>query len=134
MDAIEYLKEKMRMGCHVSPFEEENPDGAVQLVEEWSKANKPKTNAQKFEEVFGKPVVADQAGHRCAPWRADCLICECDECDEWWDEPFQAPDRGFTIVTEVSDEVIQMINKCEEKEPVGFWDAKEKERWNQMKD
>lgn len=109
MDAIEYLKEKRRMGCYVSPFEEENPDRAVQLVEEWSKEHAQKTNAQKFEEVFGKPVVADEAGYRCAPWVNDCIIRECGECGEWWDEPYQAPDRGVTIV-------------------------KEKERWNQMKD
>ena len=48
----------------------------VAVVEEWVKDNPQKTNAQKFEEVFGWPQ-ADIDSIRYA--------------QAWWDEPYKEP-------------------------------------------
>ena len=78
MDAVEYIKEKVRM-CHSDPvtkytcnrcpfdadtneigcvyWEETDPAEAVRIVEEWSKAHPKQTNADKFREVFGKDPI-----------------------------------------------------------------------------
>ena len=74
IDAVEYVKEKVRM-CHADPiekfkcdrcpmfadtveigcvyWEETDPAEAVRIVEDWSKAHPIRTNGQKFVEVFG---------------------------------------------------------------------------------
>jgi hypothetical protein len=66
MRAADYLKEKQRM-CHSMecysecPFhgdcrltENDDPERAEELVEEWSIKNPEITNAIKFKEVFGE--------------------------------------------------------------------------------
>lgn len=74
IDALKFLNEKARMcesyySCDVCPFTKaggrpmpmcpewvnENPEQAVRIVEEWSKAHPIQTNADKFKEVFGQP-------------------------------------------------------------------------------
>ena len=129
MDAIEYLKRRGRMcesideciycpiyltameggasmhlrdlwevnDCHF--WEQDNSEQAAQAVEEWSKENPIKTNAQKFEEVFG-----------IAPTQKVCLFLECNEngggfvdgelggcakckLNNWWDEPYKEPEH-----------------------------------------
>lgn len=109
MDAVEYLKESNRMCgtciCADCPspvrdaryyytcldFSLEHPEEAVRIVEEWSKNHPVMTNSMKFEEVFGKPVAADGAGNRCAPFVNVCIHRECSACNEWWDEPYKEP-------------------------------------------
>ena len=74
MDAIEYLKEKSRMtkkcniGCDdcklssdnngkdisCSGFEDEFPEQAIQIVEDWSKENQIVTNKDKYLEVMNE--------------------------------------------------------------------------------
>lgn len=75
MDAVEFLKEQMRMcqalsvcgECYDLTYVKENSRGynvcdlintrryeeAVEIVEKWSKEHPKITNAMKFEEVFG---------------------------------------------------------------------------------
>lgn len=71
MTATGYLKEKARLcnsnGCYTCPFSSENngqhvscddleehfPELAVQILDEWVKANPPLTNFKKLQEVFG---------------------------------------------------------------------------------
>lgn len=95
MDAVEYIKEKVRM-CHSDPvtknkcnrcpfdadtveigcvyWEETDPAEAVRIVEEWSKAHPIQTNGNKFREVFG-----------------DEAIYEAMKSIYWWDMPYEAP-------------------------------------------
>ena len=73
MDAVEYIKELSRMcqyyterkKCDIScPFDffcqnaryrdAKNAEAMVNAVENWREEHPPKTNLQKFEEVFGK--------------------------------------------------------------------------------
>lgn len=101
MDAVMYLKEKVRM-CHNDPtekfkcdrcpmfadtveigcvyWEETDPAEAVRIVEEWSKAHPIQTNADKFKEVFG-------FGHQ----GVGCNDCKIVYGDTWWDAPYEAP-------------------------------------------
>lgn len=99
MDAVEYIKEKVRM-CHSGPvtklkcnrcpfdadtselgcvyWEETDPTEAVRIVEEWSKAHPIQTNADKFKEVFGKePIVI--------------LRDIANDYGEWLYAPYEAP-------------------------------------------
>ena len=78
MDAVLFVKEHRRMcgkyikysckhcklssnnnGFHLvcDRFIFENPEEAVEIVENWSKEHPVKTNRQKFEEVFGTKLM-----------------------------------------------------------------------------
>ena len=74
MEAIEFLKETQRMcrstECHLNcpvpdvcflqnydVVSEDDMKTFVSSVEVWSKKNPPKTNAQKFKEVFGEKTI-----------------------------------------------------------------------------
>lgn len=93
MDALNFLKEAQRMcrstECHLNcpvsdvcflqnydVVSEDDMKTFVSSVEVWSKKNPPKTNAQKFEEVF------DLSGYRLITQSAD-----------WWDEPYKEPEH-----------------------------------------
>ena len=108
MDAVKFLKEKGRMcnhfkyenacfSCRLSAtrngtdmgcvaFSHKYPESAVIIVEEWSKANKPFTNEDKFQEVFGK--TSDDK---------DLYL------QEWWDseykEPYHVPYSNIVSIT-----------------------------------
>ena len=90
INAVEYIKEMKRMcesygqdTCYGCPFyeingymgcldiEEENPEMAVTVVEQWSALNSIITNADKFEEIFGITV--------------DTRFIPC----SWWDKPYE---------------------------------------------
>ena len=87
MDALVYFKEKERLckaqfGCDKCPLFDNcervgnrtlDPEKAVRIVEEWSKAHPIQTNGQKFQEVFGR--------NKHIKW---CGL-------EWWDAPYEAP-------------------------------------------
>lgn len=94
MDAIEYLKARLRMCaspycpdcnmadrggdvCRRTDTEDADPEKAVRTVEEWSEKHRPKTNGQKFKEVFGKAAI-----YVPDPFSG-----------EWWDEPYKAPEE-----------------------------------------
>ena len=114
MDAIEYLKEFNRMCstciCPDCPspvrdahnygtcldFSLAQPEEAVRIVEEWSKAHPVMTNAMKFEEVFGYHPKT-QAGSDMCPPRPDswnCYATPCDACKKWWDKPYKEPEHA----------------------------------------
>ena len=75
MDAVEYLKTMKRMcyqydkGCNTCPLNEihscvyggdpEDPEEAVDIVEQWSKEHPKITNASKLLEVFGRIRLSD---------------------------------------------------------------------------
>lgn len=111
MDAVKYLKEKVRMcerdrliDCEHCPlsrynngtdsgcadFEEEHPAEAVRIVEEWSKAHPIQTNGQKFEEVFGinGKYLAAMFYDYCVNEERDGVAIK-PAC--WWDMPYEAP-------------------------------------------
>ena len=86
MDAVEYLKEKMRMcdatrcaECLIGDIhnnvEIRTPEEAVAIVEKWAAEHPVVTNAQKFEEVFG--------------WKIDRYFDKLPAA--WWDEPYVEP-------------------------------------------
>lgn len=97
MDAVEYIKVKVRM-CHSDPiekfkcdrcpmfadtveigcvyWEETDPTEAVRIVEEWAKAHPIQTRAQKFTEVFGLEFGFNLMN------------------EEWWLAPYEAPKGG----------------------------------------
>lgn len=68
MDAVEFIKAQKRMCSHYNscdgcPFEEggcgslwQNPEEAVEKVEEWTKTHPLKTNADKIEEITGTEI------------------------------------------------------------------------------
>lgn len=107
MDAVEYLKELRRMcdtlnddaSCRcgwcefskagVDCTEPDDPEEAVHIVEEWSKAHPIQTNTDKFKEVFGFEPCTDMA------WAAanDEYAAELHDA-EWWDAPYEAPKGG----------------------------------------
>ena len=108
MDAVEYLKERLRLcdeyrndhtSCEGCPFgtvcmsEAFNPEESVRIVEEWSKAHPIQTNAQKFAEVFGYKPLHGSSDFICPPKNArkctDCYAMSCSECKKWWDEPYR---------------------------------------------
>ena len=77
MDAVKYLKEKIRMcktvgdcidNCPVFNnfnkscgfLEDDNPEAIVDIVETWSKENPILTNSEKFKEVFGFSLTKEQ--------------------------------------------------------------------------
>ena len=118
MDALEYLKEKNRMcyrnseyqHCSICPFESEccqceddRPEEAVRIVEEWSKAHPKQTNADKFKEVFGVEPVDCQGETFAMPTGKGIPCSECknwtnpdvyncvDYGGAWWDAPYEAP-------------------------------------------
>lgn len=89
MDAVKFLKEYRRICdeydyCKDCPIRKENgysilscnewvdcnPEKAVKVVEEWSKAHSI-TNGEKFLEVFGIPPAPGYGG--------------------WWDEEYKSP-------------------------------------------
>lgn len=64
-------------------------------VEKWSNAHQPKTNAQKFEEVFGHKPKFYNGTYYCPPsTTVDSCDAECKTCIKWWDEPYKEPERG----------------------------------------
>ena len=108
MDAIEFAKEMKRM-IEYSPRKNEicydikgiirqDPEFAVRIVEEWSKAHPIQTNADKFKEVFGVAPYNDLLeDYVCPPSAArgeiGCSLKKrCDECaHSYWDMPYEAP-------------------------------------------
>lgn len=108
MDAVQFLKEVRRMcdtkadDCDGCPFEYshehdvcsafDEPEKTVRIIAEWSKDHPVKTNAMKFEEVFGykpyplKLVYAAGTCDKNGTIRAHMMF------KEWWDEPY--PERG----------------------------------------
>lgn len=77
MDAVKYLKEKVRMcktvgeRCDNCPVylnegklcgstEKNDPETLVDIVETWSKENPILTNSEKFKEVFGFSLTKEQ--------------------------------------------------------------------------
>ena len=100
MDAVEYLKEKKRMLysymdgdtptsevvrviSEMAKVESENPEEAVRIVEEWSKAHPIQTNGQKFVEVFGfEPTTWTKMGEDIHDFIID---------PHWWHGPYEAP-------------------------------------------
>ena len=98
MDAIEYLKVKHRMGGYENSLERDDPEEAVAIVEKWAAENTIKTNAQKFEEVFGSRIDRYDDGMPavCPPDRARCKksidgCVDCEDCLKWWGEPYTEP-------------------------------------------
>lgn len=109
MDAVQYLKERERMcnrekqgsfKCDRCPLrvpgakeigcvelEKNNPEVAVDTVEQWSELHPIFTNAMKFEQTFGvklgpnpKKVVASFDGHFFSPIP-----------DDWWEKEYKEP-------------------------------------------
>lgn len=96
MDAVEYLRERKRMlqsgktDYKVADFVNLESSGkeeqAVRIVYWWNKRNPVLTNAQKFEEVFGvKPTIWTMS--------KDGFGLLVGECDGWWDEPYEEPEK-----------------------------------------
>lgn len=102
MDAVEYLKERDRMcyqdgelncrSCGLydttkcyscTQYEQEYPEEAVRIVEEWSKAHPKQTNGQKFDEVFG------YGPHDFSSASPETTVVELTR--KWWDAPYEAP-------------------------------------------
>ena len=100
MFATDYLKEKARMckaenkgfncpmemrnnganmPCRV--FEENYPDKAVIIVDEWSRQHPIVTNREKFAEVFGAMSFAAFVWNN----------LKSGGYDEWWDKEYKAP-------------------------------------------
>ena len=99
MDVVDFVREFSRMcdeyntcrGCPMDgicvPCTEavyKDPQGVVEIVEKWGKEHPIKTNAMKFEEVFG-------------------FIPRCRDIFDtnnnihhkpWWDAPYKAPKEG----------------------------------------
>lgn len=72
----------------------ENPETAVTVVEKWAAEHPVVTNAQKFEEVFGRKIdrYSDKLPAVCPPDRHGCSISNtCGKCAAWWDEPYVEP-------------------------------------------
>ena len=110
MDALVYFKEKERLckaqfGCDKCPLFDNcervgnrtlDPEEAVRIVEEWSKAHPIQTRREKFIEVFGEDPVNDlMEEYVCPPAsvRGDigCALRRCDECSSaYWDAPYEA--------------------------------------------
>ena len=107
MDAVEYIKEKVRM-CHSDPiekfkcdrcpmfadtieigcvyWEETDPTEAVRIVEEWSKAHPIQTNGMKLKKDFGLPGV--EKVFNAGRWMYALL-------EQWWNAPYEGP-KGET--------------------------------------
>jgi len=74
------------------------PEKAVRIVEEWSKAHPVKTNAMKFEEVFGVKVDRYLCLFNGCQANGGGLVngelqgCEKCKLNKWWDEPYK--ERG----------------------------------------
>jgi len=98
MEALDLLKETQRMcrstecrlNCPVSGvcflrnydvMSEDDMQTFVSSVEVWSKKNPPKTNAQKFKEVFG-----DEAIYAISSPNVQAL-------KDWLDEPYKEPEH-----------------------------------------
>jgi len=102
MEALEFLKEAQRMcrrtDCHCCPVDicfldnlgevpEDDMKTLVSSVEVWSKKNPPKTNAQKFEEVFGFLPDGDVI------FSKDYFINAVKGPVLKWDEPYEGPEH-----------------------------------------
>lgn len=109
MDAVKYLKERKRRckrghcrncgfaacsetesvegevsyGCDRIGLEEHDPEEAVRIVEEWSKAHPIQTNGQKFSEVFG------YGPHDFSSASPETTVVAL--LRKWWDTPYEAP-------------------------------------------
>lgn len=96
MEALEFLKEAQRMcrstECHLNcpvpdvcflqnydVVSEDDMKTFVSSVEVWSKKNPPKTNAQKFKEVFGNEAVYAISSPNVQALK------------DWLDEPYKEP-------------------------------------------
>lgn len=107
MEALEFLKEAQRMCrstecrlncpvpdvCFLQNYDvvsEDDMKTFVSSVEVWSKKNPPKTNAQKFKEVFGKIEIKDLITCRLKYDSEDYTEIEILEA-KWWDEPYKEP-------------------------------------------
>ena len=86
MDVVDFVREYHRMcdnydKCSKCPVDGrrdpctdavyEDPQGVVEIVEQWAKEHPVQTNADKFKEVFGKIENALR--------------------ENWWDEPYKVP-------------------------------------------
>lgn len=119
MDAVEYFKEKARMAqscridcksCGLSNykngtnlgckhFEYENPDRAIEIVENWSKAHPRKTQADLFFERYPNAVKDENGipeilpcdiGILCENSAECCKFESCGDCREkYWLAPVE---------------------------------------------
>lgn len=126
MEAIDYFKEAKRMcisypsckGCPlrnfacgfircIESFSDADMQCQIKVVEQWSKEHHFKTNAQKFEEVFGfngntvnkvKPEIG------IAGTKGSCGYDDCREscgsrhfprCPMWWNDEFKEPEHEY---------------------------------------
>ena len=60
----------------------------VELLEKWAKEHPQITNKDKIEQVFGVKV---NPKHGCPPVVGRCDDLDCNECKEWWNEEYKAP-------------------------------------------
>ena len=115
MDALEYLKEKIRMcigrNCSDCPqsftkngvkmgcenFEVEYPEQAIKIVEDWSKENPVATNKDKYLEVMKETFGIDKFNeYRCntvSNKNIPKALCNnfaiCRECIEFWESEYK---------------------------------------------
>ena len=111
MEALEFLKEAQRLckeyscsscpvgeKCVLSILEDATIDGihdSVLAIEQWSKNHPIITNAQKFEEVFGRPPKFISGDWYCPPIVTEpCIGVDCKMCSRWWEEPYKEPEVG----------------------------------------
>lgn len=101
MEAFDFLKEAQRMcrstECHLNcpvsdvcflqnydVVSEDDMKTFVSSVEVWCKRNPPKTNAQKFKEVFGAGRFYDLV---------NTDLSECARDPDWWNAPYKEPEH-----------------------------------------
>ena len=109
MEAIEFLKGTQRMcrstECHLNcpvpdvcflqnydVVSEDDMKTFVSSVEAWRKKNPPKTNAQKFKEVFGEKRLSDLIGCKIRNASGEEIIVDIQKT-KWWDEPYKEPEH-----------------------------------------